>query len=225
MIRKQRRRYPGISDLEEQAIRLFHFYREDFPGISFEYKVQIPGKTGITKKTIIDKRGKLRLDQNDGTPVPDVQYPNALLRDGSRSLQDDLPVETGKKVDGVDISEQIDNVVNEPKDKERSTNQTLYTELTHWKFRKGQHITLYLSYEAKLDAGSDGSVKITIIHGMNVVQHENSKVTSTWTEYTDTKDISTLDDGWCKINLAAKIPPLGAETIFVRTFTISIRRT
>lgn len=224
MIKKQRRRYPGISDLEEQAIRLFHFFRDDFPGISFEYEEQMPGQQGVAKKTITDKRGKLRLDQNDGTPVPNAQYPNALLRDGSRSLQGDLPVEIGKKIDSVDISEQIDNVINEPKDKERSTSSLSYNELTRWKFRKGQHKTLYLSYEAKLDAGSNGSVRITIIGGLNLAQHENTKVTSTWTKYTDTKDISSLDDGWCEIILEAKVP-LEEYIIYTRTFTITIRRT
>ena len=189
-IRKTRKRYTGVADLEERSIWLFHLNREEFSGISFEDNVQM--------------RGKLRLDQNDGTPIPDAQLPEIIH--------------------GVDISKQIDNIINEPKDIERKTMSLSYDELTRWKFRKGQHVTLYLNYEAKLDAGSNGSVRITIGEKENSVQHEETGVTSSWVEYTATKNISSLDDGWCEIILEAKVP-LGAETIFVRTFTISIRRT
>lgn len=90
-IRKQRKRHGGISDAEEQSHRLFHLYRSDFPGLSFEFKILQPGECEgdlcISAKTIIDHRGKVRLDQNDGQPVPLAQIPNTL---------------TGKDADTVD---------------------------------------------------------------------------------------------------------------------------
>ncbi len=225
-MKKKRNRYGGIANLEEQAIRLFHLLQEDFPGISFEYKIYKPGECGevcYPEKTTIDNRGKLRLDQNDGTPVPDDQYPNALLKDGSRFLQNDLPVEIGKKIDLVDISEVVDNIINEPRDKERNTSQVNYYELTRWRFRKGQHKTLYLAYEAN-DENNNGGVRITFTDGTNNVVHEQTGITSSWNEYTDSKNISTLSDGWCEIILEAKTG-VGIGYIYHRRFTITIRRT
>lgn len=81
-ISKQRKRHGGISDAEEQSHRLFHLYQSDFPGLSFEFKILQPGECEgdlcVSAKTIIDHRGKIRLDQNDGTPVPLDQIPDVL---------------------------------------------------------------------------------------------------------------------------------------------------
>lgn len=90
-IRKQRKRHGGISDAEEQSHRLFHLYQSDFPGLSFEYRILQPGEAegylSAVEKTIVDHRGKIRLDQNDGQPVPLAQIPDTL---------------TGKDADTVD---------------------------------------------------------------------------------------------------------------------------
>jgi len=67
MIRKSRIRFSGITDAEEQSHKLYHLVQDDFPGISFES----------------GKEGKLRLDQNDGEPVPLAQIPDAAIRDAS----------------------------------------------------------------------------------------------------------------------------------------------
>jgi len=67
MISKSRIRFSGISDDEEQSHKLYHLVQDDFPGISFE------------KETA----GKLRLDQNDGEPVPLAQIPDEAIRDAS----------------------------------------------------------------------------------------------------------------------------------------------
>lgn len=67
MIRKSRFRFSGISDAEEQSHKLYHLVQSDFPSISFESNTA----------------GKLRLDQNDGVPVPLVQIPDAAIRDAS----------------------------------------------------------------------------------------------------------------------------------------------
>jgi len=78
MIPKSRIRFSGISDAEEQSHKLYHLVEADFPGISFE------------KETA----GKLRLDQNDGEPVPLAQIPDAAIRDVSFIfLADGDPVE------------------------------------------------------------------------------------------------------------------------------------
>ena len=78
MIRKSRVRFSGISDAEEQSHKLYHLVQDDFPGISFES----------------GKEGKLRLDQNDGEPVPLAQIPNAAIRDASLTfLADGDPIE------------------------------------------------------------------------------------------------------------------------------------
>jgi len=78
MISKSRIRFSGITDAEEQSHKLFHLVQVDFPGISFE------------KETA----GKLRLDQNDGEPVPLAQIPDAVIRDVSLTfLADGDPVE------------------------------------------------------------------------------------------------------------------------------------
>lgn len=87
MIRKSRKRYHGISDSEEQSIRLFHLAQDDFPGLSFEYKVLQPGST-VSAKTVIDNRGKLRLDQNDGTKVPAAQLGDGVA-DSTKFLRGD----------------------------------------------------------------------------------------------------------------------------------------
>jgi hypothetical protein len=225
-IGKKRKRYGGVADLEEQAIRLFHLLEADFPGISFGYEVKSPGQIGVSKKTIADTRGKLRLDQNDGTPLPDDQYPNALLIDGSRSLLNDLPVEDGKKVDSVDISGIVDNIINEPRDKERYTTSTSYAELTRWRFRKGQHKTVYLAFEAK-DMNNDGDVKITFSDGSKTeIVHEQSGIAASWSEYTASKDISSLNDSWCEIILEAQASAgIMDPYLYVRRFTITARRT
>lgn len=67
MISKSRFRFSGITDAEEQSHKLYHLVQSDFPGISFE------------KETA----GKLRLDQNNGEPVPLAQIPDAAIRDAS----------------------------------------------------------------------------------------------------------------------------------------------
>lgn len=77
MIPKSRKRFSGITDDEEQSHKLYHLVQENFPGISFE------------KETA----GKLRLDQNDGEPVPLAQIPDAAIRDASLTfLADGDPV-------------------------------------------------------------------------------------------------------------------------------------
>ncbi len=230
-IKKTVKRYGGTADLAQQSIRNFHLLQGDFPGLSFEYYILnpgdiVPGGGCVVTKTIVDHRGKLRLDQNDGTPVPDDQYPNALLRDGSRSLQNDLPVEAGKKVDSVDISEVVDNAINEPRDKERYTIQTSYDELTRWRFRKGQHKTVCLAFEAK-DINGDGNVRITFSDGTSPdIVHVESGITVLWAEYTNSKDISTLNDGWCDIILEGQASSgIMDPFVYVRRFTITARRT
>ena len=78
MIRKSRVRFSGITDAEEQSHKLYHLVQDDFPGISFESNTA----------------GKLRLDQNDGVPVPLAQIPDAAIRDVSLTfLADGDPVE------------------------------------------------------------------------------------------------------------------------------------
>lgn len=77
MIRKSRIRFSGITDAEEQSHKLYHLVQDDFPGISFEQETA----------------GKLRLDQNDGEPVPLAQIPDAAIRDVSLAfLADGAPV-------------------------------------------------------------------------------------------------------------------------------------
>jgi len=231
-ISKSRKRYHGIADSEERAIRLFHLFQDDFPGISFEHRICLPGECGVgvcyPTKTIIDNRGKLRLDENDGTPVPDAQYPNALLKDGTRSLEADLPVAAGKKIDGVDISEIVDNIINEPHDKQRTTQETSYTELTYWRFRKSQHKTVYLQYRA-YDDGVNGTpgVKITIQDAYTEVIYENTGISGVEGTYEGELNISTLVDGWCTITLEAKARTgmVGAADIYINNFTITVRRT
>ena len=76
-IRKSRVRFSGITDAEEQSHKLYHLVQSDFPGISFES----------------GKEGKLRLDQNDGEPVPLAQIPDAAIRDASLTfLADGDPI-------------------------------------------------------------------------------------------------------------------------------------
>lgn len=202
-LRKICRRFSGIADLKEQTIRLFHLFEEDFPGISFEFETKFPGQKKIVGRAITDTRGKICLDQNDGTPVPDDQI--------------------SETIHGVKISDQVENVINEPRDKERNTNQENYDELTRWRFRKGQHKTVYIAYEAN-DENDDGAVRITFTDGTNPVVHEQTGITSSWNEYTDSKNISTLLDGWYEIILEAK-SGVGIGYIYIRRFTITIRRT
>lgn len=85
MIPKKRKRYKGIADLEEQSIALWHLIQKEFPGINFEHKIE--PATEESEEIVIDHRGKIRLDQNDGTPVPLDQIPDTL---------------TGKDADSVD---------------------------------------------------------------------------------------------------------------------------
>jgi len=222
MLSKTHHRYPGISNEKAQSHKLFHLVRADFPGINFT-----------------SAPGKLRLDQNDGTDVPLAQIPdvltgkdadtldgkhasNVLLRDGTQSLQGDLGVDAGKKIDGVDVSENVDNVINEAQAVVYSTSSINYVELTRWRFRKGQHKTAYLAFEA-MDTNENGSVRITLTDGTNSVIHEQTDIRSSWAEYTASKDLSTLSDGWCHIILEGKsnTPP----TLSVRRFALAIKRT
>lgn len=65
-----KRKKHGVADLPRGGVYLFHLNPGQFPGLSCE-----PGKEGL-----------LRLDQNDGEPVPLAQIPEAAIRDASLTV-------------------------------------------------------------------------------------------------------------------------------------------
>lgn len=100
-ITKTRKRYYGILDLREKGVKLFHLNPEDFPGISFEYYVLQPGECSgpicvTAEKIVVDHRGKLRLDQNDGTLLPLANLPDELTGKLAEVIVLDNDVETGQ---------------------------------------------------------------------------------------------------------------------------------
>lgn len=64
-------------------IHLSEIIPEELSGISFEFRIIGKGQLDadgnpVSYRTVIDNRGKLRLDQNDGTEVPLDQIPDIL---------------------------------------------------------------------------------------------------------------------------------------------------
>ena len=139
-------------------------------------------------------------------------------------LQSDINIAVGCKVDSVDISEIVENIINEGRDKEYSTGSSVLTEITRFKFRKGEHKTLYLSYEAMDNTiGTGSQVVIEVTDGTNTVSHSNLGLPSSYTEFTDVLDISSLNDGWCEIIL--KMASNNPATAYLRRLSIAIKRT
>jgi hypothetical protein len=116
-IKKTVKRYSGLADLKEQSIALFHLIQDDFPGINFGIEtgfVSRKSKTEIQEDNPLT--GKLRLDQNDGTPVPLAQILPILLAKNAEIIVQKNGTQVGqqRKVNFIEGSNVTLTIVNDP---------------------------------------------------------------------------------------------------------------
>jgi len=183
----------GSPEIREKSIRIHHLNPADFPGISFQYQIlqkgECSGKICVPARTVIDHRGKLRLDQNDGTKLP-----NANLNMGHNNGID------ADKLDGFHLQEILtDHLFVSEIDTIYTTTSNQYTKCCGFIFtKKNLWQKIYAQFELYSSSAQTAYARLKITDGSTTLY---SNETST-----------TTPDTWEKKNLAVDLTPFTSGT-------------